>query len=92
MEKLGRSVWRSKGAIGRQTTQQRHAAMVGTRSRAWMTRRPFTEHVACSEVGKVGAKLGQIWDESDIGPKTKFDLHGLLYNFHLATMVIRVVD
>ena len=52
----------------------------------------FPEHVACSEVGKVGSELGQIWAESDIMPKTKFDLHGLLYNFHLGTMVIRAVD
>jgi len=64
----------------------------GARSAAWVTHRPFAEHLACSEVGKVGAELGQIWAESDIGPKTKFDLHGLLYNFHLGTMVIRVVD
>ena len=62
--------------------RQRRMAMVGARSRAWTTHRPFTEHVACSEVGKAGAELGQIWAESDIGPKTKFDLHGLLYNFY----------
>ena len=66
--------------------------MVGARSCSWTTRRPFTEHVACSEVGKVGAELGQIWAEPDIGPKPKFDLHGLLYNIDLGTMVIKVVD
>ena len=72
--------------------RQRCATMVGACSRSWTKRRPFTEHVACSEVGKVGAELGWIRADSDTGPKMKFDLHGLLYNFHLGTMVIRVVD
>ena len=31
----------------------------------------FTEHVAGSDVGKVGAKLGQLWADLDLGPKTK---------------------
>ena len=76
----------------RQAMQQQRTTMVGARSHTWTMHRSFTKHVACSEVGKVGAELGQIWAESDIGPKTKFDLHGLLYNLHLGTMVIRVVD
>ena len=78
--------------IGRQATWQWRMAMVGACSHAWMMRRPFTEHVVCNEVGKVGAELGQIWAESDIGPKMKFDLHRLLYNLHLGTMVIRAID
>ena len=57
MGKLGHSVRRSRGVTWRQAMRQWCTAMVGVRSRAWMTRRPFTEHVACSEVGKVGAEL-----------------------------------
>jgi len=92
VEKLGRSVLRSKGATGRQATLQQRVAMVGACSRAWTTCRPFTEHVACSEVGKAGAGLCRIRANSDFGPKMKFDLPGVLYSFHVGTMVIRAVD
>ena len=91
MGKLRHSVWKSRGAIRRQATWQRCTAMVRACSRAWTTHRPFTEHVACSEVDKAGAKLGWIRANSDFGPKMKFDLHELLYNFHVGTMVIREV-
>ena len=42
----------------------------------------FPEHVASVGVGKVGAELGQIWTDLDLGPKTKFVHLGLLYIFH----------
>jgi hypothetical protein len=43
--------------------------------------RHFAKHVAYVEVGKVGADLGQIQAEFGHGPKTKFALLDLLYNF-----------
>ena len=56
--------------------------MVGACSHTWMTGRPFTEHVACSEVGKVEAELGQLRADLDLGPKSKVEAHELLYNFY----------
>ena len=52
----------------------------------------FPEHVAGVGVGKVGAGLGQIWADLDLGPKTKFEARELLYIFYLKCTVIRVVD
>ena len=42
----------------------------------------FLELVAGVGVGKVGAELGQIWTDLDLGPKMKFVHLGLLYIFH----------
>ena len=42
----------------------------------------FLEHVASVGVGKVGAKLGQIWADLNLGPKTKFVHLDMLYIFH----------
>ena len=50
------------------------------------------EHVACGEVGNVGAKLGQLRADLDLGPKSKVATQEQLYKFHLGAMVIRVVD
>ena len=50
------------------------------------------EHVAGVGVGRVGAELGQIWADLDLGPKTKFEARELLYIFYLKCTVIRVVD
>ena len=52
----------------------------------------FPEHVAGVGVGKVGARLGQIWADLDLGPKTKFEARELLYIFYLKCTGIRVVD
>ena len=49
---------------------------------AWRPRRQTVEHVASVGVGKVGAELGQIWTDLDLGPKVKFVHLGLLYIFH----------
>ena len=54
----------------------------GARTRAWTMRRHFSEHVACSEVGKVGAKLGWLRADLDLGPKSKVEAYELLYNFY----------
>ena len=43
-------------------------------------------------VGKVGAKLGQIWADLDLGPKTKFVHLVMLYISHLSCQVIRALD
>ena len=50
--------WMSRGAIGRKNMRQRRAAMVGARSHAWATRRPFTEHVACVAVPDLKFSFG----------------------------------
>jgi len=50
------------------------------------------EHVACGEVGKVGAELGRLQADLDVGPKRKVAAHEQLYKFHLGAMVIRAVD
>ena len=59
---------------------------------AWRPHRQNVEHVARVGVGKVGAELGQIWADLDLGPKTKFEARELLYIFYLKCTVIRVVD
>ena len=64
----------------------------GARTRAWTTRRHFSEHVACSEVGKVGAKLGWLWADLDLDPKSKVATQEQIYKFHLGAMIISVVD
>ena len=58
-------------------------------ARAWRTRpghaSPFgqiLEHVAGVGVGRVGAELGQIGADLDLGPKTKFEARELLYIFY----------
>ena len=65
---------------------------VGTWHPCTVATRCFIEHLAGSDLEKVGRGSGLIWAESDIGPKTKFDLHGLLYNFHFGTVVIRAAN
>ena len=40
------------------------------------------EHVAGVGVGRVGAELGQIWADLDLGPKTKFEAREVLYIFY----------
>ena len=44
--------------------------------------RHSTEQLAGIGVGKVGAKLGQIWADLNLGPKTKFVHLDMLYIFH----------
>ena len=39
-----------------------------------------------------GANLGWLGCELDIGPKTKFEAHELLFIFHLETKVIRALQ
>jgi hypothetical protein len=41
----------------------------------------FLKHVAGVGEGKVDVDLGQIWAELDLGPRTKFALLLMLYNF-----------
>jgi len=50
------------------------------------------EHVVGVGVGRVGAELGQIGADLDLGPKIKFEARKLLYIFYLKCTVIRVVD
>ena len=64
----------------------------GARSRAWRTHRQFIEHVAGDGAGAVGAELGWLRADMDLGPKSKVAAHEQLYKFHLGAMVIRVVD
>ena len=52
----------------------------------------FPEHVASVGVGKVGAKLGQIWADLDLGLKTKFVHLDMLYISYSSCQVIRVLD
>jgi hypothetical protein len=52
----------------------------------------FVGHLAGSKVGKVGAVLGQLRDESGHGPKMKFAAHMKTYNFYLRCTAIRVMD
>ena len=40
------------------------------------------EHVACGEVGKVGAELGRLRADLDIGPKSKVEAHLMIYKTH----------
>jgi hypothetical protein len=53
---------------------------------------PFPKHVAGNSVGKVGAKLGRLRADLDLGPKSQVEARELLYTFHLRTMVIRSLD
>ena len=52
----------------------------------------FPEHVAGVGVGKVGTKLGQIWADLDLKPKTKFVHLDMLYISYLSFQVIRALD
>ena len=52
----------------------------------------YVEHVACGEVGKVGAELSRLRSDLDLGPKSKVATQEQLYKFHFGAMVIRVVD
>ena len=65
---------------------------MGACSGAWRPRRQNVEHVASVGVGKVGAKLGQIWADLDLGPKTKFVHLNMLYISYLSCQVIRALD
>ena len=40
------------------------------------------EHMACGEVGKVGAELGQLQADLDLGPKSKVVGHLMIYKTH----------
>ena len=62
--------------------RQQRLAMVGVHSRIWTMRQHFSEHVALSDVGKVGAELGRLRANLDLGPKRKVKAHELLYNFY----------
>ena len=62
--------------------RQRRSAVVGVCSYTWMTRRHFSEHVACNEVGKVGAELGRLQADLDLGPKSKVEAHLMIYKTH----------
>ena len=54
----------------------------GARHYAWWPRRQFNEHVASSDVGKVGAKLGQLRADLNLGPKSKVVAHLMIYKTH----------
>jgi len=89
---LGRSYLEAQG-VGRHVAWSSDARRPwGASSGAWRPRRQNVEHVASVGEGKVGAKLGQIWADLDLGPKTKFEARELLYIFYLMCTVIRVVD
>jgi hypothetical protein len=45
----------------------------------------FDEHVAGNSVGKVGAELGQLRADLDLGLKSKVEARELLYTFHCPT-------
>ena len=57
------------------------AAMVG---------RQFIEHVAGDSAGAVGAELGQLLADLDLGPKSKVAAHEQLYKFHLGAIRLAV--
>ena len=40
------------------------------------------EHVACGEVGKVGAELGWLLVNLGLGPKSKVAAHLMIYKTH----------
>ena len=50
--------------------------------------RHCVEHVACGEVVMVGAELGQLRADLDLGTKSKVVAHEKLYKFHFGAMVI----
>ena len=64
----------------------------GARTAAWRPRWRSVEQVAGAGVGEVDAGLGQIWADLDLGPKTKFVHHVMLYISHLSCQVIRALD
>ena len=56
--------------------------MVGRCSPAWWPCAHFNEQVAGDGVGKVGAELGQLRADLDLGPKSKVAAHLMIYKTH----------
>lgn len=66
-----------------------HVTHGGDANTAWS---PRPRHTASDEVVKVGASLGRIWADLDLGPKTRIDLYLMLSNFYQEYTVIGVMD
>ena len=56
--------------------------MVGRCCPAWWPRAHFIEQVAGDDMGKVGAKLGRLRVDLDLGPKIKVAAHLMIYKTH----------
>ena len=55
---------------------------VGCCCPAWWPHADFNKQVADDDVGKVGAELGQLWADLDLGPKSKVVAHLMIYKTH----------
>ena len=95
---MGQPTRSVEGAEARQRGRARGSgggALLVHGRHAQATRRPlgrFREHLVGDRVAGVERGLGQIWADSDLGPKTKFEARELLYIFHLETKVIRALQ